>query len=115
MSNIVTELPSDRGETAGLVLSVGLVAAVIPALLGAGAWLAYKVGAIDWWTAYGKILIGDGGLSYALQAALVAILAAAAGLIVTLWAGTERFYSRAMLNLGISAVSLWALVLIRGG
>ena len=115
MNDIVAELPrnEDRGETARLVLLIALGAALLPSILALGTLLLYQAGLVDWWTTYGQVLIGDGrGLPLALQAALVAVLAAAVGLGVTLWAGTERFYTRAMVNVAITGATVWALVAI---
>jgi hypothetical protein len=117
VTEIVSELPKneERGETARLVLMIGLGAALLPSLLALGTLLLYQAGFLDWWTAYGQVLIGDGrGLPLALQASLVAVIATLVCLGVTLWAGIERFYARAMLNLAITAASVWALVAIAG-
>lgn len=117
MNDIVAELPrnEDRAETARLVLLIALGAALLPSILALGALLLHQAGLIDWWTTYGQVLIGDGeSLPLALQAALVAALAAAAGLAVTLWAGPERFYTRAMINVAITGATVWALTAIAG-
>lgn len=113
MSEIVTELKTDRAETASLVLNLGLAAAIIPGALALGALLLMQIGVIDWWTAYGEVLIGDGvTLPLAMQAVIAAVLAAAAGLGAALWAGPKDFYARAMLNVAITGVTLIGLLAV---
>jgi hypothetical protein len=111
---MVTELPvSDRDDTARLILNLGLAAAIVPMAIVFGALLLMQMGAIDWWAAYGVVIIGDGRtLPLALQAWLAALAASAAGVGAALWAGPQRFYGRAMLNLAITAASLLVLLAI---
>jgi len=105
----------DREFSAGLILSLGLVAALLPVVMALGAVILVRLGAIDWWVGYGLVLYGDGArLGLALQAAAAAVVAAAAGLAAALWAGPQRFYARAMLNLTLAGVTLWALIQLRG-
>lgn len=104
-----------RTPTAKMVLDLGLVFAVMPAIVGLGAAFLVRLGVIDWWTGYGQVLIGDAThLGLALQAALVAIATVAASLAVTLWAGPTKFYARAMLNMTITAATLIVLLYLRG-
>lgn len=115
MSEIITELKSDRAETAGLVVNIGLAAALIPGIMALGSLLLLQAGVIDWWTAYGEVLIGDGlTLPLAMQAVIAAVLAAAAGLGAALWAGVKAFYARAMVNVAITAVTLVGLLAVGG-
>ncbi len=106
--------PHDREETARLILHIGLFAAFLPPVLALGAYTLFKMGLIDWWTAYGRVLIGDGTLPLAMQACIVAAVAAGAGLTAALIVAPERLYTRAMLNVGLTALSLWGLMLLRG-
>ena len=106
---------SDREFSAGLILSLGLIAALLPVIMSLGAVLLVRLGAIDWWVGYGLVLYGDAThLGLALQAAAAGIVAAGVGLAAALWAGPQRYYARAMLNLTIAGAALWVLVLLRG-
>ena len=105
----------DREFSARLILSLGLIAALLPVVMAVGAVILVRLGVIDWWVGYGMVLYGDAThLGLALQAAAAAVVAAAAGLAAALWAGPQRFYARAMLNLTLAGVSLWALIQLRG-
>ena len=111
---MVTELPgNEREDTASLILNLALAAAVLPLGIGIGALFLLQIGVIDWWTTYGVVLIGDGRtLPLSIQALIVAGIASAAGLAAALWAGVEKFYQRAMLNLAITGLSLVILLAI---
>ena len=105
----------DREFSARLILALGFIAALLPVVMAVGALALVRLGAIDWWVGYGLVLYGDAThLGLALQAAAAAVVAAAAGLAAALWAGPQRFYARAMLNLTLAGVSLWALIQLRG-
>jgi hypothetical protein len=115
----VNPSPSWRGDdrefSAGLILSLGLIAALLPVVMALGAVILVRLGILDWWVGYGLVLYGDASrLGLALQAAAAAVVAAAAGLAAALWAGPQRFYARAMLNLAIAGATLWILVQLRG-
>jgi hypothetical protein len=104
----------DRTAVARLVLALGFILAVAPAAISLAAVVLVRIGAIDWWTGYGQWLFGDGmRLPLALNVNVLAVLGSAAGLGVAAWAGVERFYSRAMLNVLIAGVSLWGLLQLR--
>ena len=113
--SLITELPrTDRSETARLILNIGFAAAVLPLILAGGAYLLFKAGAISWQTTYGMVLVGDGGLSLALQASVAAVITTLAGVGATLWAAPEKLYARAMLNLALTGFGLAVLMAVRG-
>jgi hypothetical protein len=108
------EIPADRDATAHATLNGALVIAALPAVLATGALALSRMGVIDWWTAYGQILIGDAShLGLALKIALFSVMTTGAGLGVALWAGPERYYARAMLNVALTGLCIAALVAFR--
>jgi len=113
--SLITELPrTDKPETARLILNIGFVVALLPLVLAGGAYLLFKAGALSWQTTYGTVLVGDGGLSLALQASVAAVITTLAGVGATLWAAPKDLYARSMLNIAITGFGLAILLAVRG-